>query len=85
MRAVAGLVAQEGKTEFTREEIRQWIGVEREQWDASYSPTFQGMRADQPGGAPNVRLKYKGVFEQVVHGTHSLTDAGRRVVAEFIR
>jgi hypothetical protein len=83
MRAVAILVLQEGKKEFSREEIPQKIGVEREEWDASYSPTFQGMRVDQPGGAPNVGAKFKGVFRQIRHGVHTLTDDGNRLLAEF--
>ncbi len=85
MQAVSILVFQEGKTQFTREEIRQKIGVEREEWDTSYSPTFQGMRADQPGSAPAVGAKFKGVFRQVAHGTHTLTDDGKRLLSEFKR
>ncbi len=83
MKAVAVLVFQEGKTQFTREEIRQKIGVEREQWDASYSPTFQGMRADQPGGAPHVGARFEGAFRRVRYGVHMLTDYGERLLSEF--
>jgi hypothetical protein len=85
MQAVSILVFQEGKAQFTREEIRQKIGVAREGWVASYSPTFQGMRADQPGGAPAVGAKFKGVFRQVEHGVHTLTDDGKRLLSEFKR
>jgi hypothetical protein len=87
MQAVSILVFQEGKTQFTREEIRQKIeGVERKEWVSSYSPIFQGMRKDQPGGAPTVAAKFKGVFQRVEHGTHKLTDHGNRLLnSEFKR
>ncbi len=83
LKAAAELVLHEGKTTFTREEIRQKIGVDREQWVASYSPIFQGMRADQPGGAPNVGVRFKGIFQQVEHGKHTLTEHGKQMIREF--
>jgi hypothetical protein len=83
MRAVAALVLRQGLQVFTREEIRVQIGVSREQWHASYSPTFQGMRKDQPGGAPQVAARFKGVFRQVEHGRHTLTRYGRELLQEI--
>jgi hypothetical protein len=83
MQAVAVLVRQQNKRVFTREEIRDQIGVDREIWNASYSPTFQGMRADQPGGAPSVGERYKNVFRQVEHGKHTLTVYGKDLLKEF--
>ncbi len=83
MRAVAELVRQTGRITFSREEIRQRIGVPREEWDASYSPTFQGMRIDQPGGAPQVGERFRNVFRQVRHGEHSLTEYGKQLLNEF--
>jgi hypothetical protein len=41
------------------------------------------MRADQPGGAPNVGQKYKNVFRQVSHGRHTLTEYGQRLAAQI--
>ena len=84
-RAVAVLVGQDGCVIFTREEVRHNAGVTREDWNASYSPVFQGMRSDHPGGAPKVRSKFMGVFEQVSHGKHRLTDYGRRLARELQR
>ena len=81
--AVAKVVAFDAESIFSREDIRNQAGVRREDWDASYSPIFQGMRIDQPGGAPNVGVKYKSVFEQVEHGKHTLTDYGRKIIAEL--
>jgi hypothetical protein len=84
MRAVAILVLQDGNQEFSREEIRQTIGVDRQKWNYSYTPTFQGMRVDQPGGAPDVRAKFKGVFRRVERGRYTLTEYGKRLLlAEF--
>ena len=83
MRAAAILVRQEGREVFSREEIRRITGVNRAVWNASYSATFQGMRVDQPGGAPDVGARFKGVFRQVERGRHTLTEDGRRLLDEF--
>ena len=83
IRAVATLVKREGKDVFTRKEIRKQIGVTRDEWLASYTAIFQGMRADQPGGAPDVEARFKNVFGQVEHGKHILTDYGRQLLQQF--
>ena len=78
--AVGALVGQDGSRIFTREEVRHQAGVDREAWKGSYSPIFQGMRVDHPGGAPKVGTKFQGVFQQVAHGKHMLTDYGRMLI-----
>ncbi len=83
MRAVAWLVRQEGKDTFSREEIRQRIGVSRDEWDAGYTAIFQAMREDHPGGAPPIGAGFKGVFRQVEHGRHTLTAYGKELLQEF--
>jgi hypothetical protein len=83
MQTVAVLVREQGKETFSREEIREQAGIDREQWNLSYSPTFQGMRADQPGGAPALSEKFRGVFRQVAHGQHTLTEYGKELLKEF--
>lgn len=85
MQAVATLVLRKGQQVFTRKEIRAQIGVSREHWHASYSPTFQGMREDQPGGAPQVAARFKGVFRQVEYGRHTLTRYGRKLLREYAK
>jgi hypothetical protein len=81
--AVAKLIQHNGKSTFTRKEVREEIGLSTEEWDASFSPIFQRMRVDQPGGAPNPGVKFKGVFWQVQHGEHALTDYGKQLVKGF--
>jgi hypothetical protein len=83
MRAVALLKYEEDKDTFTREEIRQRIGVTRDEWMSGYTSIFQGMRKDQPGGAPNVAERFKGVFRQVRRGEHTLTRYGEELLKEF--
>ena len=81
MQAVATIVKQEGKDIFTREDIREPIGVSRDDWMSSlYGYISRYMRADQPGGAPNVGAEFKNVFRQVEHGKHTLTDYGRQLI-----
>lgn len=84
MQAVATIVKQEAKDIFTREDIRERIGVSRDEWMSSYTAIFQGMRADQPGGALNVGAEFKNVFRQVEHGKHTLTDYGRQLIQQLI-
>jgi len=82
MRAVAALVRR-GKRVFTRKEVRDQIGVGSHEWLYSYTAVFQGMRIDQPGGAPEVGAKFKGVFERVEYGKYVLTSYGNRLVKEL--
>ncbi|HEY4300922.1 MAG TPA: HNH endonuclease [Candidatus Didemnitutus sp.] len=79
--AALRLAGPKGKNEFSRDEIRQEAGVAAHPWKQSYSPTFQGMRADQPGHAPLVPAKFRNVFEQVEWGCHRLTAYGRSLLA----
>lgn len=83
IRAAGALVYREDKRVFTREEIRERIGVDREEWNASYSPTFQAMRIDQPGGAPPIGDRWRGVFRRVEHGRYVLTERGRELWQEL--
>jgi len=68
------------KTVFTRQDLRKSAGVEQDRWSASYSPIFQGMRIDQPGGAPLVPAQYRNVFQQIRHGYYQLTEDGRALL-----
>ena len=77
--AVVRLAGPSGEKEFSREEVRVEAGIDPERWKASFSPIFQGMRADQPGGAP-LTAKYRKMFRQVAHGRHALTDHGRELL-----
>ncbi len=81
---VRQLLGDKDNEVFSREAIRQKINVSREIWDASYSPTFQAMRSDQPGGAPAIAEKYKNIFRQVAHGKHTLTDNGLQVIHSMV-
>jgi hypothetical protein len=78
--AVSKLTQPNRESGFSREQVREEVGVGREIWNASYGPVFQSMRADQPGGAPGVRPGYRGLFRQVKRGLHKLTDDGKRVI-----
>jgi len=81
LEAVASLVKDEGKTIFTREEIRQKANIDKKRWDNSYTQGFQGMRADEPGGAPKVAEKYKNLFENTgKRGEHRLTAKGQQFI-----
>ncbi len=65
---------------FSREEIRHQLGIPREEWNASYSPTFQAMRADHPGGASKIGARFHNIFRRVSHGRYVLTDYGRQLL-----
>ncbi len=80
LQAVSVLVAQHSMYTFTRKDIRIQIGVEQNRWTRSYSPTFQAMRIDHPGGAPPIGKKYKGIFKRIKHGLYTLTDYGEELI-----
>lgn len=82
LHAVAILTGKNENAVFSREDVRTVAGVNRVDWDASYTSIFQGMRSDQPGGARTVGQKYKNVFERVAHGKHTLTEYGQKLIAE---
>ena len=82
LQAVA-MLNRQGKTVFTRDEIRCVVGTGRDEWQAGYTAVFQGMRSDHPGGAPKVREKFRGVFRQVERGRYALTDYGQQLIREL--
>lgn len=77
LRAAAMLDAS-GRRELSRKEIRDQLGLTQAQWMRGYTAIFQGMREDQPGGAPSVPKTFRGVFRQIGHGRFVLTDVGRQ-------
>jgi hypothetical protein len=82
--AVANLTCQDRHIVFTRQEVRDHLGIDSKTWLQSYTPIFQGMRADQPGGAPGVRTPYKNVFRRIDHGRYVLTDVGEQRAREYV-
>lgn len=78
--AVRTLVGGEKKTVFTRDAVRKAAGVDRSWWNDSWSPIFQGMRADESGGAPPASAKHRGLFRSVAHGKFVLTARGWSLV-----
>jgi hypothetical protein len=80
VQAVATLINNEGKTVFTREEVREKLNIDRDRWLRSYSPIFQGMRAAPSGKGPNPGEKYKNVFDRVEHGKYQLTEYGKTLI-----
>ena len=98
MKAVAHLVKQQGKDVFSREDVRQQLGVDRQTWEYSYTGIFQLMRSDgvfkikygtaRPRKTSNhndnlkVGPKYKDVFQRVEHGKHTLTEYGWKLLEE---
>ncbi len=81
--AVARIVGLEGRDTFSWEDIRKQVGVTREEWMSGYTATFQAMRQDQPGRAPQISEEYRGVFGQVRDGIHTLTDHGYELIRQL--
>jgi len=82
MRAVAMLV-KSGRTSFSRKNVRDQLGLNRKEWVYCYGPIFQGMR-EQPGKAPRVDERFKGVFRRVRYGRYVLTPKGEQLAREFV-
>lgn len=83
MAAVAQLTEVQGFTGFSREDIRRGIGIASDTWLNGYAAIFQGMRVDQPGGAPAVGERFSGTFRRVRHGHYVLTPKGKQLAVEF--
>lgn len=71
------IVSRQNNGVITRELVRQKICVNREKWNYSYSPIFQGMRDDHPGGAPDPGPIYRNVFHRIAHGKYQLSKIGQ--------
>jgi len=83
MRAVVGRTKAGDKT-YTRVSLRDEAGIDPDWWIRSFNPTMQGMRVDEPGGAPNVGARYKGVFRRVSRGEYVLTEYGQKLLQEYL-
>jgi len=83
LQAVSVLIKEKGKKTFTRLDIRRQINPDKKRWKNNYSPTFQGMRIDGPGGAHTVGKEFQGIFQQVKHGVHTLTEYGKEVIKRY--
>ena len=76
--AATEIAGPNGTGRFTRKMIRDRLGVDETSWESSYSPIFQGMRDDHPGGAPNPGSAYSNVFHRVGFGEYRLTSRANR-------
>jgi hypothetical protein len=74
--AVRSIIGTDKKKVFTRDEVREAAGIDRTWWKNSWSPIFQGMRADQAGGAPIQAEKHQRLFRAVSRGRFVLTARG---------
>ena len=83
LQAVSVLIKEKGMKTFSRLDIKRQIGADKRRWENNYSPTFQGMRVDNPGGARNVSKKFQGIFQQVKYGVHTLTEYGKEVIKKY--
>ena len=75
--AIRVLTTSDPRATFTRNDVRQFLGISHEDWNHSYTAIFQAMRVDQPGGAPAIKEMYVGVIERIRRGEYSLTEKGR--------
>lgn len=83
LQAVSFLIKEKEMKTFRRLDIKRQIGADKRRWENNYSPTFQGMRVDGPGGAHNVGIKFQGIFQQVKRGLHTLTEYGKEVIKSY--
>jgi len=79
----AVIVSRRNNGTFTREQVRQQIGVSRDRWMAGYTAIFQGMRDDHPGGAPDPGPMFRNVFHRVEHGKYRLSKVGESLASKL--
>jgi hypothetical protein len=68
---------------FTRDQVRQQIGLSRNIWESGYTAIFQGMRDDHPGGAPDPSPKFRNLFYRIEHGKYQLCKDGERLASKL--
>jgi hypothetical protein len=74
---------KQGKIYFTRKEIMGCLDIDTHLITSSYSPIFQGMRDDHPGGAPPVAKRFRGIFHRVEYGKYKLTEYGYSLLSKL--
>jgi len=78
--SIAHIFIDEGKQEFSRDDVRKQAGFSREEWMSGYTSIFQAMRIDQPGGAPKIRKEYQGILRRLRWGVFTLTEYGNEYI-----
>ncbi len=82
IQAVA-ILNKRGQKVFSRKNICEEIGINHHEWLYGYTAVFQGMREDQPGGAPPVNKQYMGVFRRINYGKYVLTSKGESLLKKY--
>lgn len=82
--AVCDVADGDNSSIFSRDDVRSHLGIAPRIWHASYSPIFQGMRADHPGGAPKVKLAVRKVFLRVGYGKYKMSYHGRELFGSHL-
>lgn len=75
---IAGKLYDNDIKTFRRVDLRDAGNISQEDWQGSYSPTFQSMNKDLKGGPPSAEMYRKKVFcyaNKQLH-THQLTTYG---------
>lgn len=81
--AVVGLINGDLNKTFTRVQVRDFLRLSNRDWQSGYTAIFQGMRNDEPGGAPSVGREFSGVFHRVGKGRYELSDKGKLLARTF--
>ncbi|MGH2581429.1 MAG: hypothetical protein ACRDFQ_00860 [Anaerolineales bacterium] len=79
--AVKSLTRGDLQTEFSRNDVRLFLGISSHDWLYGYTAIFQAMRSDHPGAAPPISGEYQGVFRRVRRGKYVLTEKGRELIS----
>ena len=64
---------------FARKDVRDVLGIDADNWNASYNPVFQGM-TDSPGLAPVPRPEYQQIIRRIERGRYELTEKGEALI-----
>jgi len=78
--SIAHIFIDEGRREFSRDDVRKQAGLSREEWNSGYTSIFQAMRIDQPGGAPKIKKEYQGILRRLRWGVFTLTKYGKEYI-----
>ena len=78
--SIAHIFIDEGRQEFSRDDVRKQAGLSRKEWMSGYTSIFQAMRIDHPGGAPKIKKEYQGILRRLRWGVFTLTEYGKEYI-----
>ena len=74
--AATELLKEKSNIEFSRQDIKNHLGLSTREWDLGYTGSFQGMVDNCPPLRNKISPKYRAVFTRIGKGIYTFTNYG---------